>query len=318
MLGLASDSADRPQSGGRENFFASFIRYDVSKEQEEELKTAHDRMVGYPKIFKTLGGEELFLSSLYKACAIEFVGMALFTYAHIGIVLSSMTFPYPPLVSAIFHGVMLFLFITIFSASSGAHFNSLITYGTVLTGHTRFFRGVLYILSQITGSFIAGLCMKASIPFEIAGPIRLGSCYVGDLGPGASITMEFFFSELLLAVSYGVAFNARQGEIYGPVLAPIFIGFMLALTIFASSAIAPPPYTGTGSNPSLCFGCLAAFATYNESQYLDRPVFYRHWVYWLGPGIAGTFNAVLYYIAPPHHQNLYHEEERQKKEKKNS
>lgn len=156
--------------------------------------------------------------------------------------------------------------------------------------------------------------MTGSIPFEAAAPIRLASCSTGNMSIGGALAVEFFFSLLLVFTIYGVAFNARQGEIYGPILAPIFIAIMLALIIFGSSGIAPPPFTGTGSNPSLCFGCLAAFATYNESHYLDPPVFYSHWIYWVGPAIAGIVHAILYYIAPPHHHSLYLEE-RKKKDK---
>lgn len=148
--------------------------------------------------------------------------------------------------------------------------------------------------------------MKSSMPVARGIELRVGSCYLGDLDEGQGILIEVFFSFLMLFASYGLAFNVKQREIYGPVFAPIFLGLMLSLVIFSSSSLAPPPFTGAGANPSLCFGCTAAFSLYDEIG--TEAAFDRHWVYWVGPGAAAIIHGALYLIAPPHHHSLYKEE----------
>lgn len=237
--------------------------------------------------------------------------MAVFTYAHVAIISASLSYTYPPLLIAIFHGFLIALFIVQFAASSGAHFNSLITFATITTGHTTFVRGMCYIPSQMLGAFIGALCMKTSMVKAQALAIGLGSCNLGDsLDVGQGLMIEVFFSFLLLFASYGLAFNAKQREIYGPILAPIFVGVMLALVIFSSASLAPPPFTGAGANPSLCFGTAAALSLYEEIG--NSEGFKHHWIYWVGPGISALIHAGLYLVAPPHHHDLY-EKEKQKK-----
>jgi glycerol uptake facilitator-like aquaporin len=304
------DNADEPRPTA---FHASYIRYEPNEETKQEDKRASGRVVHFPQLLKRLGVKELCLPSMWKACLIEAFGMGVFTYAHVAIVSAGLTYSYPPLLIGIFHGFLLALFILQFAASSGAHFNSLITFATVTTGHTPFFRGLFYIPSQILGAFIGALCMKASINKEVGITLRLASCNLGDLDVGQGLMIEVFFSFLILFASYGIAFNARQRGIYGPVFVPLFIGLVLCLVIFSSASLAPPPFTGAGANPSLCFGCTAALSLYEE---IGRTLaFENHWVYWVGPGIAAIIHAILYLVAPPHHHVLYEEEKAAKAKK---
>lgn len=62
-------------------------------------------------------------------------------------------------------------------------------------------------------------------------------------------------SFILLFVAYGTALDPIQGEVFGPVVAPFFIGGILGMNIFVSGGVAlEEGYTGAGMNPARCFG----------------------------------------------------------------
>ena len=135
----------------------------------EEIKTV-------PKARPTaidllLGTTEIFSAAVYKAALIEFVGMAVFTYLHIGIIRAAAGIAIGPqwiggvitpgnglllslltsAVIAIGNGLLLTLLIFTCGPPSGGHLNPTITMATVMTGHTSVYRGVLYLIAQILG-----------------------------------------------------------------------------------------------------------------------------------------------------------------------
>src|SRR3954467_15787679 len=84
------------------------------------------------------------------------------------------------------------------------------------------------------------------------------------MSSGRALIMEIMFDFCVLFVSYGVALDPSQGQVFGPVLAPFFVSTTLAMCIFASSLLADPPFTGASMNPSRCFGPAIALADYYE------------------------------------------------------
>ena len=46
----------------------------------------------------------------------------------------------------------------------------------------------------------------------------------------------------LLQPAYGVAFDPKNGQIFGPIMAPIFVGTMLGLILFIASGFSSLPY----------------------------------------------------------------------------
>eukprot|EP01127_Copromyxa_protea_P007667 TRINITY_DN1755_c0_g1_i1.p1 TRINITY_DN1755_c0_g1~~TRINITY_DN1755_c0_g1_i1.p1 ORF type:complete len:263 (-),score=17.82 TRINITY_DN1755_c0_g1_i1:28-816(-) len=251
---------------------------------------------------------------MWKGCLVECFGMAVYVWTHTAIVMASASYTYPPLLIGIFHGVLLSLFILQFAASSGAHFNSMITFSTMLTGHTPFFRGLCYIPAQILGAFIGALCMKASVMPDFGMRFKLGACHRGPMNSGQALMIEVVSCLLVLFAAYGTAFNARQNAIYGPVFVPLFSGLMLVLIIFCSSSLGEPPFTGAGVNPPLCLGCSAAYALYDDIE--TAVAFEDQWIYWVGPGISSILHGVMYLIAPPHHHALYQEQKALRQRKK--
>lgn len=276
---------------------ATLVPYQETEEETESKEKAIAKVINAPKLLQLSGIHEVYLLSLYKAVLIEFIGTALFTFIHVAIVLACVNYTYPPLQIGIAHGFLLALFILQFAMSSGAHFNSLITISTMVTGHTPIVRGILYTGVQMLGAATGAEIMRGSIAEETARSVGLGGCNTGSLETNEALAIEFFFSLALICTAYGTAFNLRQREIYGPVLPPFLIGISLALIIFSSSSLSPPPYTGAGANPSMCFGTAWAYASIVGRD----TAFSNHWVYWIGTIITAIVHAAIYTIAPPHH-----------------
>jgi len=127
----------------------------------------------------------------------------------------------------------------------------------------------------------------------------LAGCALGpEMTAHRQLMLEFCFSTFLLSVAYGVAFDARQSRVFGPILAPLCISATIGTCISASGSIAPES-TGAMMNPARCFGPALVMGGSNWDH---------HWVFWIGPFAAAAVNAVVYYIAPPHHKSLYDEQ----------
>lgn len=280
---------------------AALIPYAETWPQRKSNADALDKIKAFPEVFSLFGFHELFLQTLYKALLIEFVGTASFVYIHIAIIAACGRYAYPPLQIGIAHAFLLALFIYQFAMSSGAHFNSMITFSSILTAHIPLVRGILYIMVQIFGAAVGAEIMRQSISDDVVVSTHLGGCSMGPLDPNQALAIEFFFSLALLYPVYGTAFNLRQREIYGPVLPPILVGITLGLVIFSSASLAPPPFTGAGANPSLCLGTAWAYSRSHLPGSSD--VLNYHWVYWVGPVLASIVNAAMYAFAPPHHHD---------------
>mmetsp|Transcript_25052 Transcript_25052/g.41903 ORF Transcript_25052/g.41903 Transcript_25052/m.41903 type:complete len:337 (+) Transcript_25052:146-1156(+) len=276
---------------------AVLVQYSRLPIEEEQEDTALQNVSNLPDILIAMGIHELYTPSLYRALLIEYMGTAVFVYVHVAIVLAGQLYTYPPLQIGIAHGILIMLFILQFAMSSGAHFNSLISISSMVTGHIPIIRGMLYVAIQVFGAASGAELMRRSITETTARSVALGTCNIGTLQEDQALAIEFFFCLMVLYTVYGTAFNLRQREIYGPVLTPLLIGFVLALMIFASSSLSPPPFTGAGVNPSLCLGTAWAY-----ERIVGRENAMDHmWIYWIGPLLASIVNGLLYAVAPPYH-----------------
>lgn len=281
---------------------ASLIQYSETPTQQVLNQAALENISSLPDVFGTIGFQEIYLKSLYRALLVEYVATASFVYVHIAIVAASMHYVYPPLQIGIAHAFLLTLFIYQFAMSSGAHLNSLVTIASIITGHIPLVRGLMYIGVQIFGGITGASIMYQSVDIVTIETIMLGGCRMGSLEAKQALAIEFIFCLVMLFPIYGMAFNLRQREIFGPVIPPIFIGFMLGIIIYASSSLAAPPFTGAGVNPSMCLGIAWAYSRTHLAGSSDALT--HQWVYWLGPVLASLVNGALYSSAPPYHDAI--------------
>jgi len=165
-----------------------------------------------------------------------------------------------------------------------------------MTGHTSVYRALLYVCAQTAGSAAAATWMRSSLGWDGITGSDLAACTKGSLSDGRAFGAEVMFSFALLFVAYGVAFDSRQGQLFGPIVAPLLIGVTLGLLIFSAGGISPPTATSPpftpGMNWAMCTG--PAFATEFEGH---------EWIYVVGPIVAAGMVAVCFILVPPHHVN---------------
>ena len=279
-------------------FLGSQLPFKLSKDEKKDIKAAVSRASSQHPLLIACGVHELYMPSLYKAVLIEFCATVVFVYFHIAIVNAGISngSSYPPTAIAFLHALLIPVLILSFGRSSGAHFNSLVTISAVATKHMPVVRGILYVAAQILGAFIGGMCMVVSLSQSQAESSNLGGCNPGSKSGAQALCIEFFTCLLMLIPTYGTAFNEKQRAVYGAVLPPVFIGATIFVMVYSVASLGDPPFT-PGGFPNMCLGISLAYSTivpWNQA-------FIKMWVYWVGPILAVTVNAVLYGIAPPHH-----------------
>ncbi|KAA8498698.1 Aquaporin TIP4-3 [Porphyridium purpureum] len=233
---------------------------------------------------------------VYRGSLIELIGTCIFVYVHIGIVRAATlfgAFAYPPLIMGIVHAILLSLFIFTTAAPSGGHLNPSITLATTFTGHTTLFRCGMYLSAQIVGGILGAVLMRVSLgwhqgPFSDA---EMAVCSFGSLSVGSAFMAEVVWTFALLFVAFGIAFDPRQAQLFGPIMAPVFIGTQLGINIFASASLSVEPGYVAGMNFAVCLGPAVAVGRVPATT----------WVYFLGPMVAAAVLAVVFISAPPHH-----------------
>jgi glycerol uptake facilitator-like aquaporin len=276
------------QQGSR--FYGQIIRY-----KGERPVVSHP---GLSPIALALGMDELYGGDVWRGTVIEIFAMIIFMVVHCAIV-SKCVKQYPPpaydtnLYIGGGHFLLMGFYIICFAAPSGGHMNPLITWATVTTGHTPVMRGLLYTAAQSVGGFVGALVFDRISP----NGLKLAACSIGEMGPKDAFLAETFFSIALLVVAYGIAFDARQGQLFGPILAPLFISATLGLLIWSSGGLAMG-YTGAGMNPIMCWA---------PNVVVGGAAMDNQWVYWAGPAVGALMHAVVYVTIPPHHKAMYEE-----------
>ena len=287
--------ADKVGSPWGSKFYGQIIRY---KGERPPTK----RVVGLSKVAFALGADELYVGDVWRGTLIEGFAMLVFMVVHCAIVSKSVA-QYPPpahdtgLYIGAGHFLLLGFYIICFAAPSGGHINPLITWATAATGHTPVARALLYTAAQAVGGILGAHVFERISPVGLA----RAACSIGDMAPTDAFLAEIFFSTALLVVAYGIAFDARQGQLFGPILAPLFISAMLGLLIWCSGGLVKG-YTGAGMNPIMCW---APNAVVGGDAMMEH-----QWVYWAGPAVAALLHAVVYLALPPHHKAMYEREDK--------
>lgn len=191
-----------------------------------------------------------------------------------------------PLIGGITTAILTTMFIFCFAAGSGAHLNPLITIATFFARLTSLPRTILYVGFQLLGGSLAGLLIRASYDSR---NFKVGGCWLNpaQVSVSSALATEFSASLVLLFIAFGVGLDPRQRKIFGPSLAPIFIG-LAAGTIIFGMAFPRPGYGGSAMNPARCFGA------YVGSYFPNW-----HWVHWVGTILASITHGLAYWLVPP-------------------
>jgi glycerol uptake facilitator-like aquaporin len=238
---------------------------------------------------------------LWKAALMEGWGTMMVTYLTIWCSISPNIVPLPPdprfglfnnaafigpCVGAICNWLAITLFTFTFSPVTGAHLNPLISIATCCARLTSFPRMVLYVAFQTIGGALCGLLIRASYDSR---DFKAGGCYLfEELVPVSNaFTIEFMACMIVLFLAFGVGLDPRQRAVFGPALAPVFVGGIVALLSLGTS-FSRYGYGGASVNPARCFAVMVG------SRFRGW-----HWVHWVGPLCASIVHGFFYLVLPP-------------------
>ncbi|XP_028620076.1 aquaporin-8 isoform X2 [Grammomys surdaster] len=209
-----------------------------------------------------------------QPCIVELLGSALFIF--IGCLSVIENSPNTGLLQpALAHGLALGLIIATLGNISGGHFNPAVSLAVTLIGGLKTMLLIPYWISQLFGGLIGAALAKVVSPEErfwnasgaAFGIVQEQEQVAEALGVEIILTML-----LVLAVCMGAVNEKTMGP-----LAPFSIGFSVIVDILAGGGI-----SGACMNPARAFGP-AVMAGYWDF----------HWIYWLGPLVAGLFVGLL-------------------------
>nr|XP_033819498.1 aquaporin-8 isoform X1 [Geotrypetes seraphini] len=209
-----------------------------------------------------------------QPCVAELLGTALFVFIGCVSVIEN-TESTGRLQPALAHGLALGLTIAILGGISGGHFNPAVSLGAWMIGGLNLVLLLPYWVSQLCGGMIGAALAKVMTTenrFSNSTGAAFTSIASDEQIPsaiGGEIVMAFF---LVLAVCMGAINQQTKTP-----LAPFCIGFTVTVDILAGGDV-----SGACMNPARAFGPAVV------ANYWDY-----HWVYWVGPMIAGLLVGAL-------------------------
>lgn len=177
------------------------------------------------------------------------------------------------------HSLVLGIFVYIGARISGANYNPAVSIALIISKKLNALHGLLYILSQLFGSLIAGLAVKGLLirQFKLA-PSELGYPHAPKT---LNVTHGFFIEVLatffLMLSIYSAAVHQKDS--------PLALGATIGLTL-GFCILAFGPITGAALNPARVFG---------PSVIAGHPILGTNWfVYYAGP-VVGAIIAALFH-----------------------
>ncbi len=170
-------------------------------------------------------------------------------------------------------GLIITIVIYTFGHVSGAHVNPALSIAAALIGHLSWRLVPGYVLAQMAGSALGGMCLLWALGDHGAMGANLPNLGVG-ISPGVAFAIELFLSFLLMWVVAGVGLDRRA---HGP-FAGIAVGAVVGIEVMLMG-----PVAGAAMNPARAFGPTIA---------LDD--FTHYWIYVAGPLAGMVVGAYIY------------------------
>ncbi|XP_033023688.1 aquaporin-8 [Lacerta agilis] len=209
-----------------------------------------------------------------QPCIGELVGSAFFIFIGCASVIEN-TDGTGRLQPALAHGLALGLTIAVLGNISGGHYNPAVSLGAWLVGGLNMVMVIPYWISQLCGGLIgAGLAKVMTVweRYDNATGAAFTSITSDDQIPAALVGEIVMTMFLVMTVCMG-AINEKTKT----PLAPFCIGFTVTADILAGGGV-----SGGCMNPARAFGPALV------ANYWDY-----HWVYWVGPMVAGLLVGAL-------------------------
>ncbi|MEM4513974.1 MAG: MIP family channel protein [Ignisphaera sp.] len=170
---------------------------------------------------------------------------------------------------------------------SGTHINPSVTIALAVTKRFPWRDVGPYIVAQIIGAIIAGVCLRGFYDPATASNVHYGSTLPGaGISDGAAVAIEIILTLWLLFTIMGVAVDKRAP----PGWAGFTIGMIVACDIWIGG-----PLTGASMNFARSLAPAVAAALVGDALPMSKL-----WIYLVGPIIGGIVGAVIYeYIFKP-------------------
>jgi len=161
-----------------------------------------------------------------------------------------------------------------------------------MTGHTSVYRGLSYILSQVVGATLGSCLMRFMNDTHADAQAEIdditGLCSRGDVGIMPAFVAEVMCFYILVNIAYGVAIDPRQGKLFGPIVAPMFVSCVPPTIGYSVSRLGNG--FGPGMNWANCIGSSVAAGHFSLDLFL----------YPVAHTLAACAATYLYMVHPPH------------------
>lgn len=194
-------------------------------------------------------------------------------------------------------GFAVLIAVQCFGHVSGGHINPIVTVASVVLGNTPIAMAPVYILGQFVGA-IAGygsvMLVTPSVHLgnQVVGGVKSpGVCSPAlnpQLSPVQGLAVEFIASSMLILVCCAV-WDRKNSDKHDSVS----VRFGLTIAVLAMAA---GPYSGANMNPARSFAPALLNGDWSN-----------HWIYWVGPLLAGTVTTWVYkylFNTPPPEDKL--------------
>ncbi|KAJ6653912.1 hypothetical protein lerEdw1_007670, partial [Lerista edwardsae] len=209
-----------------------------------------------------------------QPCLAELVGSAFFIFIGCASVIENVDGT-GRLQPALAHGLALGLTIAVLGSLSGGHYNPAVTLGVWLVGGLNMMMVIPYWIAQLCGGLIGAGLAKAMTPGDRYSNAS-GAAFTGitsDKQVAGAVVGEVVMSMSRIMVVIMGAVNERTKKNRPP---------------FSRGSRGGPPRGGGGAVSGACMNPARAFGPALVAGYWDY-----HWVYWVGPIVAGLLVAAL-------------------------
>ena len=249
---------------------------------------------------------ELTDPNLYRCVLAEFVGTFLFQILHIGLEIESQGLSY-----GIGTALVYWFLLLAFGPTSGGHLNPLISISTMATGYTSPFRGILYVLFQLFGGFLAIKALDG-VYEGTALATSSGKCgywMTDSSSGGAAVMFDGFFDLIYLFFVYALAIDARASSVFGPGFGSFLLAFSYGTLTYVAKGFNALQNSNASANPSQVYtgytwGENYVFCVMSDALYTSNDVVPDEWAQGGGVAFGGILVSVfihtlLYYALLP-------------------
>ena len=172
---------------------------------------------------------------------------------------------------ALAHGLAIFVMVSAFAGTSGAHFNPAVSAAMLATKRINIQEFLYFVVAQLVGASVASL----AINYIYGHANGYGLPAINSVTTGAGALAEILGTALLVFVIFGVAVDKRSVAASHP-------GLPIGLTISAI-ILSVGPITGAALNPARWFGPALVSGDWTNSL-----------LYILAPTVGAVLAAVIY------------------------